>query len=496
MKRKKKKPVSGKLFKNSFIMITILLSCFVMLINKYRHTEAKKTYQLVRGEILSINHAANLIDEVDKSNNIVFSPVNYYIITNAFFNGSSGKTTNSYDKFLNISNEKLKKVLLDELNTYEEEQSITNYELYYEDLIDEFYKQGINNLSIQDLTFLSKDERKKIILLNKKLELTYQNIINRVSVPLKNIKKYILSKDELSLKEYKIKQLINTNILNIESYNLKTKVINKNYIFYNQSHKLLKDFINLAKEYKIVLNSYNDNYNLLDITSKLNSNIKKHSNIKWYIDEFLLIENNFFSFNSLEFNSLWNQEIDCHNKKYDEFYYDNQINIAEYMYEYTKSYYENDYAIGFKKDFKNNEFSFIGILPKEDEINKLSYIDIEDLLKKEVNKESYISFPKFIIESEIDLKSLYQSLSQNIFNKSSNYQNISKSNPIPSKIIQKNTFTIGEKGTASCSNENIYFGATIKKRGLKSINFNKPFYYLIINNKTNQVLLVGKFNNP
>ena len=57
------------------------------------------------------------------------------------------------------------------------------------------------------------------------------------------------------------------------------------------------------------------------------------------------------------------------------------------MNENIYSYLDNGYAKGFKKDFKNNKYSFIAILPNDINTTNISNINIESLLKSEKNNE-------------------------------------------------------------------------------------------------------------
>ena len=118
-------------------------------------------------------------------------------------------------------------------------------------------------------------------------------------------------------------------------------------------------------------------------------------------------------------------------------------------------------------------------MPKHNE--KLSFINIEELInnKREVNIN--ISIPKFSIT---DFNNVYDKkieLDENI---------------VLDKYYQKNSFSFSEAGTYNLEvplleNNNIAVLSSVE-----NITFNHPFYFLILDNDNNSVLLAGKITNP
>ena len=136
----------------------------------------------------------------------------------------------------------------------------------------------------------------------------------------------------------------------------------------------------------------------------------------------------------------------------------------------SDNYLETNTALGFIKDYESNKYSFIGILPKDGyDINNIS---IKDLLNKKQDVSIDIAIPKFSIT----------------YKDSMNIDN--------NVIIEKNSFTLGENGTSNARYDYYeqYNYATLSN--IERLVFNKPFYFIVIDNDNNTVLLAGKVNNP
>ena len=71
--------------------------------------------------------------------------------------------------------------------------------------------------------------------------------------------------------------------------------------------------------------------------------------------------------------------------------HNDDVNMVQMMYSIENIYLENKYATGFIKNFENNKYSFVGILPKKtDELFELSNLDIDSLLHSKNTSEFFI----------------------------------------------------------------------------------------------------------
>ena len=167
------------------------------------------------------------------------------------------------------------------------------------------------------------------------------------------------------------------------------------------------------------------------------------------------------------------------------------------MHSEENYYLENEFATGFLKPFKNEKYYFVGILPKEKGIKEASVLDIEGLLASKKEAIVYVGIPKFTIESSIDLTKLYNNYGiQDIFNNRGNFHQMTDKDTYVSKMYQKEYINIGEYGTVDSNTKT----ASLSTRTYDNTNYkvilNRPFIFLIINAETNEVLMIGNYNNP
>ena len=167
------------------------------------------------------------------------------------------------------------------------------------------------------------------------------------------------------------------------------------------------------------------------------------------------------------------------------------------MYDIETSYYENSYAKAFSKDFENNKYSFVAILPNEFNDFSLSSINIDNLLLSEKKAKVLIGIPKFSYQSEINIKNIASSYNINeVFSEKANLTGLTDDKTKINKVIQKNKINIGEKGTVNSSMSQDSLKTFSEEEYNKSIILNRPFAFLIRNNETNEIILIGKVISP
>ena len=143
----------------------------------------------------------------------------------------------------------------------------------------------------------------------------------------------------------------------------------------------------------------------------------------------------------------------------------------------TYKYLENTSAIGFIKDYENNKYSFVGILPKY--YHKLSSINLENLLESEKEIVTNISIPKFSIldtNNIMDINKKEIKLSDDV---------------VVDKYYQKNSFTLSEAGTYDMESNIVDENNIATLATVDNVVFNRPFYFLIIDNDNNSIFLLN-----
>ena len=137
-------------------------------------------------------------------------------------------------------------------------------------------------------------------------------------------------------------------------------------------------------------------------------------------------------------------------------------------------------------------------MPKKTGEFKLSNLDLNTLLKNSKNNEQIlISIPKFSYQSNVDLKEISEANKiSEVFTDKANFTKLTEEKFHLERMIQTNYIRIAEKGTETTSiNESSLSTFTVDE-SQKQVLLNRPFAYLIIDNETNNVILIGKVNTP
>ncbi len=464
MKKKKSRKVPWYLILTLLVMLVITI--YIVITNEQQYKESINYYT---GDIYSPNYSANLIDNL-KEENAVISPLNINQSLISFYLASDNNTEKELRNYYKASPEKAITTIQDKyINNKTDQVLEDSITTNYEKLIKEFFDKKYNELTVDRINNLEESIKLDIQLLIKKINLNYGRINNENKMSVKAINKYKLNKKEINNNSYNIKDNIDTLLDTYESYCLKETIINVNNLYYSNTFE--RDYLKDLKSTNIVL-----------------KNIKELEDTKKTI---YLEDNEIISINAFNYTNEWEINFNPNFIKASEFYNGDKVTAVDMMYAEESTYLENNYAIGFKKNYKNNNYSFVGILPKKDEY-QASNIDLNSLLKNEKKGPVRIGLPKFSLNSEIDLKDI---LSNKIDFNRTNLTKLNSTNPKINELLLKTTFTVGDKGTINTSittNKNI---STIEQDYKKEIILNRPFYFLVVNNQTNDIILIGKITN-
>ena len=165
------------------------------------------------------------------------------------------------------------------------------------------------------------------------------------------------------------------------------------------------------------------------------------------------------------------------------------------------TYYENEYATAFSKNYYNG-FQFIGILPKTEGDFQLGDLDLGSLLESETQdykvkaiapKMNYETETKNVIEI-LEAQGVHRAFHEN----DAEFSNmIDDENCYINKIIQKCKIELDEKGTRAAASTAI----TMKKglvissepaKEIKEVYLDRPFAFLIYDSENDQIVFAGK----
>lgn len=214
----------------------------------------------------------------------------------------------------------------------------------------------------------------------------------------------------------------------------------------------------------------------------------------------------------------WVNSFECDSTREEEFINGNsklKVEMMHQTYEGAAKYIKNDEVEGIELPYitdENTDLSFIALLPKDGVNNYISNLTIDKLNgnyeEKVASNKLHInlSLPRFSYDYNVDdfievLKDMGINTSFDKyladFKKMVELEN---ENVYVGEAIHKTRIELGEKGTKAAAVT--YFGM-FKATGMIerdyeeiNINFNKPFVYMIKENKTGEILFFGTVFEP
>ena len=172
-------------------------------------------------------------------------------------------------------------------------------------------------------------------------------------------------------------------------------------------------------------------------------------------------------------------------------------------------YIEPENASGFVKNYKNNAYSFVGILPNEgididDYIASLNASDLLAQLQKPKAYQTKVRLPKFEYDFSIMLNDVLKNMGMHLafdmgyanFNKMAKYYG-DQGNVYIGNVLHKTSITVAEKGTRAGAVTVIEMdGCTsAPPEIIKYVYLDRPFVYMIIDNQTKTPIFIGHVNS-
>lgn len=159
------------------------------------------------------------------------------------------------------------------------------------------------------------------------------------------------------------------------------------------------------------------------------------------------------------------------------------------------TYYDNEKATGFKKNYANNNFSFVALLPDGNINDYVSNLNGKELLETLNNPQEVTAntqMPEFTYECNYDMINLLSPLgvvsafdeSKADFSKISNDLYISKS-------IQKTKISVNEVGTKAAAVSTTFMTKGFMSDREYEVVLDRPFIYMIVDNRTNLPIFIG-----
>lgn len=275
-----------------------------------------------------------------------------------------------------------------------------------------------------------------------------------------------------------------------------------NSVWANESlFTLSEDFITVADKYYSAL-ARSENFADPDTLQAINGWVSEHTDgMIPKMMEKLEPSAALILLNTVLFNGKWEEpyeESDVSNGTFAN--YNGSETAVKFMNSTEHSYFEVDGGIGFVRAYKD-DYSFIGILPDtETGIDAfVSEVSLSEILEaaNSGSEKVYVSLPKFEYESEIPLKDILEKMGlAEAFSAEADLNGLGSGaagSPYISDVFQKAKIITNENGTKAAAVTEIMVALTASRpqQEPKRIVLDRPFFYMILENKTQIPLFMG-----
>ena len=183
--------------------------------------------------------------------------------------------------------------------------------------------------------------------------------------------------------------------------------------------------------------------------------------------------------------------------------YDRDMTV-EMMHSKERAYLEDEYATGFIKEYAGGDYSFAAILPKEeksvtvsDYIGMMTGESLQKLLSSKTDIKVNAGIPKFKYGYSLKMNDMLKALGmKTAFSDSADFSGLNALGGTNiDAVIHKTFIQVDEKGTKAGAVTFIGVEATCVEDS-RTVSLNRPFIYLILDNKTNLPVFIGYVLHP
>lgn len=285
----------------------------------------------------------------------------------------------------------------------------------------------------------------------------------------------------------------------ITSYNQGNivKVLNSVWLNrgWNTKSKFNENYTNKIGSY---FNAQAKEVNSLNAVREINNWVKNGT--KGKINK-IIDNSNFLAIlvNAVYFKGDWEKPFKKEKTQKDIFYnYDGGIKTVDFMNQKGRfNYFEDDDLQLVEMKYKNSNISMYVVLPKENK--SVTPENIDNAINKKQISNVEIKLPKFKTETSLELQKIMKEIGikkafdpRNSDFKDIMFSNLSK-NPYISSVIHKSYIEVDELGTEAAAVTAISIRTTSLSppKIYKKFEANRPFTYIIRDNKNNETLFIG-----
>lgn len=180
---------------------------------------------------------------------------------------------------------------------------------------------------------------------------------------------------------------------------------------------------------------------------------------------------------------------------------DSSISIIPMLHSGENKYIEGDKYVGFIKNYKRGEFSFMGLLPKKKGAENLrrclKQLDFTEAFASAVREKVLVKMPEFNYSCKIDVKELCKQLgAKEVFTSDADFSPMSSEWLMIDNMLHSARIEVDRKGTkaAAVTVAAVGYGCTPDFSEPKIVELNRPFIYAIMHNATKLPIFVGIVN--
>lgn len=186
--------------------------------------------------------------------------------------------------------------------------------------------------------------------------------------------------------------------------------------------------------------------------------------------------------NTILFDGKWEKEY--HDVVPGEFFnYDGSSVQTEFMPSSENTYFENDGAAGFSKNYTGG-YRFTAVLPDSDIQEYIKHADLESILSAAESGDcrADVSLPKFDYENETGLNEVLEKLGMRRALSPYAELHALSEDRVPlyiDKVMQKARIIVNERGTKAAAMTEMSIALTMLRPDRKTLFLDRPFIYMI-----------------
>lgn len=284
----------------------------------------------------------------------------------------------------------------------------------------------------------------------------------------------------------------------------KVKINNANSIWYRTGFEVLPDFLDVNKNFfnaEVRDKDFSNPNSVIEINKWIEDKTEgKIRDVLKTLDPqavMLLI-------NAIYFKAQWKNEFDKKETKTEKFYLENgnQLNVSMMHASKMKlPYYQSSKFSMIDLPYSDSVYTMSILLPNinhgvDEIINDLNIVNWENIQDKMFNTEIDVAIPKFKLEYKTSLKSILPNLGMKLaFNPdAADFSGINGlKNLFIDDVIHQSFVEVDEAGTEAAAATVVI----ISDSSVGNVFYaNRPFVFLIRDNKTKSILFIGKMTNP